>query len=74
MRVSMAQVYTAVVQHMGEWWIGWIEEIPGVNCQEPTKEELLETLRITLSEILEINRQQARNAAGTGYEEYSIVV
>ena len=30
-------------------------EIPGVNCQEPTREELLETLRITLQEALELN-------------------
>lgn len=70
----MAQVYTAAVQRVGEWWIGWIEEIPGVNCQESTKEALLETLRITLTEILEINRLEAREAAGADYEEHSIVV
>lgn len=70
----MAQVYTAAVQRVGEWWIGWIEEIPWVNCQESTKEALLETLRITLAEILEINRQEARKAAGADYEEHSIVV
>jgi hypothetical protein len=46
MRVS--QTYTAVVKQSGAWWIGWIEEVPGVNCQERTREELLETLRITL--------------------------
>ena len=28
--------YTAVLKKSGEWWIGWIEEVPGVNCQEPT--------------------------------------
>ncbi|MFN5876318.1 MAG: type II toxin-antitoxin system HicB family antitoxin, partial [Ignavibacteria bacterium] len=52
----MANAFTAVVKQSGEWWIGWIQEIPGVNCQEATKEELLETLRITLAEILELNR------------------
>ncbi|MBP1727314.1 MAG: hypothetical protein H6Q51_2612, partial [Deltaproteobacteria bacterium] len=26
--------YTAVVKKEGDWWIGWIEEVPGVNCQE----------------------------------------
>jgi len=41
------------------WWIGWIEEIPGVNCQEASREELLETLRITLEEGLELNRQDS---------------
>lgn len=40
----MGQTYTAVIQQDEGWWIGWIQEIPGVNCQEPTKDELLETL------------------------------
>ena len=44
--------YTAVVKQEGEWWIGWIEEIPGVNCQERTHQELLDTLRVTLREAL----------------------
>ena len=51
--------YTAVVKNEGDWWIGWIEEVPGVNCQEPTKTELLESLRITLKEALELNRDDA---------------
>ena len=42
--------YTAVVKKEGNWWIGWIQEIPGVNCQESTRQELLETLRVTLRE------------------------
>ena len=25
----MAANYTAVVQRDGEWWIGWVEEVPG---------------------------------------------
>lgn len=52
----MANEYTAVVKQDNGWWIGWIEEVPGVNCQEATSEELLESLRITLSEALEFNR------------------
>ncbi len=47
----MQNTYTAVVKNKGNWWIGWIEEIPGVNCQERTRERLLETLRITLKEV-----------------------
>ena len=50
-------------------WIGWIEEVPGVNCQEASREELLESLRVTLSEALEFNREDARKMAGVGYEE-----
>jgi hypothetical protein len=30
----MNQTYTAVIKQDGDWWIGWIEEISGVNCQE----------------------------------------
>jgi predicted RNase H-like HicB family nuclease len=58
--------YTAIVQQAGDWWIGWIEEVPGVNCQERTREALLETLRITLAEALEFSRREAREAAGEG--------
>ena len=49
-----------------------MEEVPGVNCREATREELLETLRVTLAEALEFNRQEARGAAGKGYEELQI--
>ena len=70
----MRQEYTAVLKQDGEWWIGWIEEIPGVNCQEATREELIESLRVTLKEALEFNRQEARGAAGEGFEEQQIAV
>ena len=33
---------------------------PRVNCQERTREELLETLQITLAEGLELDRREAR--------------
>ena len=36
----MKRQYTAVVKQEGDWWIGWIEEVPGVNCQEPSRDEL----------------------------------
>lgn len=65
----MKNNYTAVVKQDGDWWIGWIEEVPGVNCQERTREELIESLRVTLNEALEFNREDARRMAGTGFEE-----
>jgi predicted RNase H-like HicB family nuclease len=52
----MANEYTAVVKQDNGWWIGWIEEVPGVNCQEATRDELLESLRITLNKALELSR------------------
>ncbi len=68
----MKDTYTAAIKQSGKWWIGWIEEIPGVNCQEATKEELLETLRVTLREALELNRRDAIEAAGEDFEEAPI--
>jgi predicted RNase H-like HicB family nuclease len=50
----MNQNYTAVIKEGTGWWIGWIEEVPGVNCQEKTREELLESLGVTLKEALEL--------------------
>ncbi len=70
----MTQNYTAVIKQDGGWWIGWVEEIPGVNCQEGTREALIESLRITLGEALDFNRQDARRAAGTDYEELPLKV
>ena len=55
--------YTALIKTEENWWIGWIEEIPGVNCQEATREALLDSLKITLSEALELNRMDAIKSA-----------
>ena len=70
----MKEAYTAVVKKAGDWWIGWIQEVPGVNCQEATRGELLETLRVTLREALEWNRRDALEAAGDGYDEEPIAL
>ena len=70
----MANTYTAVTKQDGGWWIGWIEEVPGVNCQERTREELLASLRTTLTEALELNRQEAIQAAAPDYTEEPVTV
>jgi len=70
----MSNVYTAITKQDGAWWIGWIEEVPGVNCQERTREELLESLRVTLREAIEFNRQEAIQAAASGYAEESVAI
>ena len=66
--------YTAVVKQDGEWWIGWIEEIPGVNCQEKTHTDLLKSLELTLKEAIEFNRKDALSSAEGGYKEESIAI
>ncbi len=70
----MNEEYTGVLKQEGEWWIGWIAEIPGVNCQEPTREELIESLKVTLREALEFNRQDALAAAGEDFQEIEIAL
>ena len=66
--------YTAIIKQSGAWCIGWIEEVPGVNCQESTRATLIETLRETLREAIELNRADAKSSAGGGFEEHSIAV
>jgi predicted RNase H-like HicB family nuclease len=65
--------YKAVIQRDGEWWVGWVEEIPGVNSQGATREELLENLQCALQEAIEMNRADARSAATGAYEEANLV-
>jgi hypothetical protein len=71
---DMNATFTAVVKQRGEWWIGWIEEVPGVNAQERTKPELLKSLREALVEALEFNREEARRAAEGEYVEEPVTV
>ncbi|NBS15284.1 MAG: type II toxin-antitoxin system HicB family antitoxin [Verrucomicrobia bacterium] len=52
----MAANYTAIVKKDGAWWLGWIEEVPGVNAQEKTKSKLMASLKEVLAEALEFNR------------------
>ena len=58
----------------GKFWIGWIEEIPGVNCQAESRDELLETLQVTLSEAIQLNREFALREAREGYQEEKVTV
>ncbi len=67
-------IYTAVVKQDGDWWIGWVEEVPGVNAQERTRERLVVALKAVLQEALEMNRAEARAAAGSSYEELALAL
>jgi predicted RNase H-like HicB family nuclease len=71
----MEPSYTAIVQHRGAWWIGWIQEVPGVNSQGRTRAELIDNLRSALEEALEMNRADALHAVQDGpYEEVRVSV
>ena len=52
--------FNAVFERSGEWWIGWVEELPGANAQERTLEEARASLREAVTLILEANRELAR--------------
>ena len=62
---SMNTEFTAIVKESDGWWIGWIEEIPGVNCQEKTKSALMQSLKEVLLEALEFNRAEANSVGET---------
>jgi predicted RNase H-like HicB family nuclease len=44
--------YRAVIKNIGNWWIGWLVDLPGVNAQEKTKRELIKSLKIGAQEML----------------------
>ena len=70
----MKNEFKAIIKKTGDWWVGWIEEVPGVNCQEKTYEELKESLETVLKEALEFNRKEALSAAGNEYQEAIITI
>ena len=70
----MNSTYTAVVKQDADWWIGWIEKVPGVDCQESSREQLLKSFKETVMEAFELNRADALAAVGTVFEVLSIVV
>ena len=57
----MKRTFNAVVKQDEGWWIGWVEEIPGVNSQGKTRAELLKNLRSALKEALEFDSNYAAN-------------
>ena len=57
----MPSRYTVITKKDGDWWIGWVEEVPGVNAQERTKKELLASLRIALREATHLERKNRRS-------------
>ncbi len=71
---AMKNSYTAIYKKDGDFRIGWVEEVPGVNAQEKTKKALLASLKEILREALEFNRAEARQAAETDYLEEPISV
>lgn len=59
----MTHTFTAVFEQNGDWWIGYVEELPGANTQGKTLDEARENLKEAVELILEANREQSRSAS-----------
>lgn len=70
----MSVEYTAIITKDGDWWLGWIQEVPGANAQERTKAELLISLKEAAKDIIELRRQQALNEMKTDFEEIALAI
>jgi predicted RNase H-like HicB family nuclease len=51
---SMGEImkFRALIKKSGKWWIGWLIDLPGVNGQEKTRAELIESLKIGVEDML----------------------
>ena len=66
--------WTAIISQDDGWWVGWIAEVPGVNAQERTRDELLASLQEVLQEALEMNRNDALAVAQDGCEQVPVTI
>jgi len=55
--------FTAVFEQEGDWWVGYVEELPGANTQGATLDEARENLREAVQLVIEANRELARREA-----------
>ena len=61
----MTATFTAVFEQDGDWWVGYVEELPGANTQGATLDEARENLKEAVELIIEANRVLAqRETAG----------
>ncbi len=58
----MVGQFTAVYMKRGKWYIGYVEEIPGVNTQGRTLAEAKRNLKEALVLVLEANRTIAHRS------------
>jgi predicted RNase H-like HicB family nuclease len=56
----MLNQYTAIFEQDGDWWIGYVEELPGANTQGATLAEARANLQEAIQLVVEANRELAR--------------
>lgn len=52
--------FTAVYEQDGDWWVGYLEELPGANTQGRTLEEARENLKDAVRLLIAANRELTR--------------
>jgi len=62
----MNKKFTAIYKKSGKWYLGWVEEIPGVNTQGTTLKEVRENLKEALFLVLETNKSIIKKDFGKG--------
>ena len=66
----MEREFTAVFEKHGQWYVAYVEEIPGVNTQGRTLAEARENLKEALQLVLEENRRlNSEKRPGTAKRE-----
>lgn len=53
----MENTFTGVFEKVDDWYIGYVQELPGANVQEKTLEEARESLREAIELILISSRE-----------------
>ena len=67
--------FTAVFEKVDDWYIGYVEELPGANTQGRTLDEARENLKEAVQMVLEANRELAeKEAAGRNVIREEILV
>jgi len=57
----MESAFTAIFEKVDDWYIRYVEELPGANTQGRTLEETRENLHEAIELILVSNRELAEN-------------
>ena len=71
----MVNQYTGVFEQVGDWWTGFVEELPGCNVQERSLGEARESLKAAIHDVLGANRELSRReAAGHQVVRESVTV
>ena len=71
----MENNFTGIIEKTDDWYIGYIEEIPGVNTQGKTIDEVKDNLKEALELILISNRELSeKNISGKSIIKEKIMV